>query len=35
MASLRGHYFLAAVLSVIISLSISMLVTTDLVFDFD
>ena len=34
MASLKGHYFLAAVLSVIISLSISMLVTTDLVFDF-
>ncbi|MCE2441330.1 MAG: cation:proton antiporter [Candidatus Latescibacteria bacterium] len=34
MASLRGHYFLAAVLSVIVSLSISMLVTTDLVFDF-
>ena len=34
MASLRGHYFLAAVLSVTVSLSISMLVTTDLVFDF-
>ena len=34
MASLRGHYFLAAVLSVILSLGISMLVTTDLVFDF-
>ena len=34
MASLRGHYFLAAVLSVIVSLGISMLVTTDLVFDF-
>ena len=34
MSSLKGHYFLAAVLSVIVSLSISMLVTTDLVFDF-
>lgn len=34
MASLKGHYFLAAVLSVILSLGISMLVTTDLVFDF-
>ncbi len=34
MASLRGHYFLAAVLSVALSLGISMLVTTDLVFDF-
>ena len=34
MASLRGHYFLAAVLSVVLSLGISMLVTTDLVFDF-
>ncbi len=34
MASLKGHYFLAAVLSVIVSLGISMLVTTDLVFDF-
>ena len=34
MASLRGHYFLAAVLSVILSLGISMLVTTDVVFDF-
>ena len=34
MASLRGHYFLAAVLSVILSFGISMLVTTDLVFDF-
>ena len=34
MSSLRGHYFLAAVLSVILSLGISMLVTTDVVFDF-
>ena len=34
MASLKGHYFLAAVLSVILSLGISMLVTTDLVFNF-
>ena len=34
MASLRGHYFLAAMLSVIVSLGISMLVTTDWVFDF-
>ena len=34
MSSLRGHYFLAAVLSVIVSLGISMLVTTDLVVDF-
>ena len=34
MASLRGHYFLAAVLSVVLSLGISMLVTSDLVFDF-
>ena len=34
MSSLRGHYFLAAVLSVILSLGISMLVTSDLVFDF-
>ncbi len=31
---LRGHYFLAAVLSVILSLGVSMLVTTDVVFDF-
>ena len=34
MSSLRGHYFLAAVLSVVLSLGISMLVTTDFVFDF-
>ena len=34
MSSLKGHYFLAAILSVIVSLGISMLVTTDLVFDF-
>ena len=34
MSSLRGHYFLAAVLSVILSLVISMLVTTEWVFDF-
>ena len=34
MATLRGHYFITAVLSVILSLGISMLVTTDLVFDF-
>ena len=34
MSSLRGHYFLAAVISVIVSLGISLLVTTDLVFDF-
>ena len=33
-ASLRKHYFFAAVLSVILSVGISMLVTTDLVFDF-
>ena len=33
-ASLRGHYFLAAVLSVIFSLGIAMLVTTDFVHDF-
>ncbi len=34
MSSLRGHYFLAAILSVVLSLGISMLVTTDFVFDF-
>ena len=34
MSSLKGHYFLAAILSVVLSLGISMLVTTDLVFDF-
>ena len=34
MASLRGHYFLAAVLSVVLSLGISILVTSDLVFNF-
>ena len=34
MATLRGHYFLTAILSVILSMGISMLVTTDLVFDF-
>lgn len=33
-ATLRGHYFVTAILSVIFSLGISMLVTTDLVFDF-
>ncbi|MCE2457975.1 MAG: cation:proton antiporter [Dehalococcoidia bacterium] len=32
--SLRGHYFLAAVVSVLFSLSIAMLVTTDFVHDF-
>ena len=34
MSSLRGLYFLAAVLSVVLSLGVSMLVTTDLLFDF-
>ncbi len=34
MSTLRGHYFVAAILSVIFSMSIAMLVTTDLVFDF-
>ena len=34
MASLRGHYFLAAVISVVVSLGISLLVTTDFLFDF-
>ena len=34
MSTLRGHYFLAAILSVICSLGIAMLVTTDLVYDF-
>ena len=32
--SLRGHYFLAAMLSVIFSLGVSMLVTTGAVYDF-
>lgn len=34
MSSLRGRYFLAAILSVIFSLGISMLVTTEVIFDF-
>ncbi len=34
MSSIRGRYFLAAILSVIFSLGISMLVTTEVVFDF-
>ena len=34
MSSLKGHYFLAAVLSVTVSLGIAMLVTTEWVFDF-
>ena len=34
MSSLKGHYFLAALISVALSLGISMLVTTNLVFDF-
>ena len=34
MSSLRGHYFLAAVISVVLSLGISMLVTTDIILDF-
>ena len=34
MATLRGHYFLTAILSVILSMGVSMLVTTDWVFDF-
>ena len=33
-ASLRGHYFLAAIVSVLFSLGISMLVTTGFVHDF-
>ena len=33
-ATLRGHYFVTAIVSVIFSLGIAMLVTTDLVFDF-
>ena len=33
-ATLRGHYFLAAVLSVLFSLGIAVLVTTDLIYDF-
>ena len=32
--SLRGHYFLAAMLSVIFSLGVSMVVTTGVVYDF-
>ena len=34
MSSLKGHYFLAAVLSVVLSLGVSLLVTTDWVFKF-
>ena len=34
MSSLRGHYFLAAVISVVLSLGISLLVTTNVLFDF-
>ena len=34
MQSLRGHYFLAAMLSVVFSLGISMVVTTGAVYDF-
>ncbi len=34
MSSIRGRYFIAAILSVIISLGISLLVTTEAVFDF-
>ena len=34
MSSIKGHYFLAAVISVVLSLGISLLVTTDFVFDF-
>ena len=33
-ATLRGHYFITATLSVILSLGIAMLVTTDWVYDF-
>ena len=33
-ATLRGHYFVTAILSVIVSMGIAMLVTTDYVFDF-
>ena len=33
-ATLRGHYFLAALLSVVLSMGISMLVTTGIVYDF-
>lgn len=34
MSTLRGHYFLAAILSVIFSMGVAMLVTTDLAYDF-
>ena len=34
MSSIRGRYFIAAILSVIISLGISLLVTTEAIFDF-
>lgn len=34
MSSIRGRYFIAAILSVILSLGISLLVTTEVVFDF-
>ena len=34
MATLRGHYFLTAVLSVILSMGIALLVTTPYVYDF-
>ena len=34
MSSIRGRYFLAAILSMIFSLGISMLVTTEVIFDF-
>ncbi len=34
MSTLRGHYFITAFVSVVFSLGIAMLVTTDLVFDF-
>ena len=34
MSSIKGRYFLAAILSVIFSLGISMLVTTEVIFDF-
>ena len=33
-ATLRGHYFLAAILSVILSLGISLLVTAGVIYDF-
>ena len=34
MSSIKGQYFLAAILSVVLSLGASLLVTTDVVFDF-